>query len=251
MAIQLKGGAQFLHVQKTGGSWIKQTLQQNELMVRKLGARHADYDLNLLRSTWSLRERLANTSLLLATQRDPAEVFRFCFVRHPLSWYESWWKYMQSLEWRDWGVRNSARHWHPNSGLNRLGSKDFNQFVRNVVAERPGYVSELFFSYTKPGISFIGKTENLRADLAQVLRILDLPFDIDGVDGSPPVNVSEETSTPEWDPKLRTTVLRLELPALVLFDYLTAAERVELGLSATVRSSPFLAGPTWRHPADR
>ena len=29
-------------------------------------------------------------------QRAP----KFCFLRHPLSWYESWWRYMSGRGWR-------------------------------------------------------------------------------------------------------------------------------------------------------
>ena len=72
---------------------------------------------------------------------------------------------MSGRGWIHWGAQNNVEDWHPNAILNGLGSDDFNQFIKNVVHKRPGYVSELFFSYTKPGITFIGKTENLTDDL--------------------------------------------------------------------------------------
>jgi len=108
------------------------------------------------------------------------------------------WKFSMGLGWPDWGTVNSARDGHPNSVLNGLGDPDFNQFVRNVVAVRPGYVTELFFSFTKPGIDHIGKTETMLDDLAEVARIRAWALDPALFAGKNAVNVSKRpVSKPE------------------------------------------------------
>jgi hypothetical protein len=139
---------------------------------------------------------------------------------------------MKGLDWdNDAGTKNSRDDWHPNSILNGLGSDDFNEFVRNVVNERPGYVSELYFAFTKPGISFIGKNENLRDDLAYVLDHLGLKYDRATVESSERQRVSKTPqSEVHWDPQLRETVMRLEVPALLHFDYLSQEEKDDLGI---------------------
>ena len=254
MTLRLIDGSEFLHIPKTGGSWVKEVMYKNNLVSYRRSHEHADYDFNLLvpisgrRSGRRIREaaRFAQnkvSKLLKPSNSEADSTFRFCFVRHPLSWYESYWKYMNGRDkgWTDWGVQNSRRCWHPNSTLNGLGSSDFNQFVRNVVHARPGYVSEMLFSYTKPGISFIGKTENLRDDLAYVIDLLGLEYDRSTFEKSPRKNVSKTNpSKVEWDPKLRATVMRLELPALVHFDYLTEEEKAELGIDIPVSANPAL-----------
>ena len=237
MAIRLINGAEFLHIPKTGGSWVEWVLKKNGLIEEYLGQKHATYDLNLFHDRLGTGRELLRTAAGMALKKltdklagrairpDTPPVFRFCFVRHPLAWYESWWKYMTGKGWDDMGTRNSAADWHPNSVLNDLGSDDFNQFVWNVVREGPGYVSELYFSYTKAGISFVGKTESLRRDLARVLDYQTLKYDREHIDDSRPVNVSGTDSHElSWDPSLRQVVEKLELPALIHFGYLTDHE---------------------------
>jgi len=245
MTIKLKGGAEFLHIPKTGGSWVEEFLKENDLILEYFGHPHADYDRNLINKITTGREcleeaaRLAKNKLL-GKKRTPVNeanspVFRFCFVRHPLSWYESWWKYMQGREWNDWGTQNSKDDWHPNSVLNGLGSSDFNEFVSNVVNVRPGYVTELLYAYTKSGISYIGKTESLREDLGVVLDFLGLRYDRDSLSKSPKINTSKvEHSEIQWDPDLKKMVKKLELPSLIHFDYLSDEEKIEMGVDIGV-----------------
>ena len=100
---------------------------------------------------------------------------------------------------------------------------------------RPGYVSELFFAFTKPGISFIGKKEDLRNDLAYVLDHLGLEYDRTLIEDSPRARVSKTAQSEiQWDPDLRETVIRLELPALVHFDYLSREEKSDFGIDMEI-----------------
>lgn len=241
MTVRLTCGSEFLHIPKTGGEWVTSVLNANGLVSEIRGNKHADFDRNLLDSTVTGRQHLSKAFSLAKRKvlrrftrsavSDPRAPFRFCFVRHPLSWYESWWKYMKGLGWNDWGTQNSATDWHPNSVLNGLGSDDFNEFVWNVVRVRPGYVSELYYSFTKPGIGFIGKTETLRDDLCYVLDYLGHTYSTDSVIKSQRKNVSKtEQAETSWDPELRLLVMKLELSALIHFDYLTESDKITLGV---------------------
>lgn len=235
MAVRLINGAEFIHIPKTGGSWVEQALRQCGLVDSRQGHKHADFDRvqnhNRLGSLRELRRTMISTLKIKNWTTSRQRGFRFCFVRHPLKWLESHWKYKQGRNWSPDGEENSKSNWHPNSALNGLGSSDFNQFVRNVIRKRPGYVSEFFFSYTKPGISFIGKTESLVDDLIEVLKLQGLKFDEAKIRGVERVNVSKTNPAEiQWDPQLKTTVTRLELPALIHFDYLTPAELAALAL---------------------
>lgn len=249
LTARLIDGSEFLHIPKTGGTWVESVLRENGLVACSLGHEHADYDRNLFQSVVSVRDhlgeamRITRHKLMHGRRKTPpdADVFRFCFVRHPLAWYESWWKFMRGQDWHDWGVQNSRAGWHPNAVLNGLGSPDFNTFVRNVVRARPGYVSELMFAFTKPGISFIGRTEYLRRDLARVLDTLGLSYDAGRLERKPEMMVSGKPSeTIVWDPALRDTVMRLELPALIHFGYLDPVEQVRWGIEPAIEPHPAL-----------
>lgn len=242
MAIKLINGAEFLHLPKTGGSWVTEKLESNNLIASHFGHMHANYDLTLyyerIRKMDGRQHLLAAMKLLMKKIKlnqhstlDQNTPFRFCFVRNPFSWYESWWKYSKGRDWREFGVENSSLKWHPNSALNGLGSNDFNEFIWNVIKKRPGYVSELFFSYTKPGISMIGRIEHLREDLEYILSFINLKFDKKDLLTSSKINVSKTPSDEiEWDPKLKAMIKNIELPAFIHFGYLSEEEQKELGL---------------------
>jgi len=252
MSIRLIDGSEFLHIPKTGGTWVREVLDRQGLIKGPVGGHeHANYDRVVFET--HQRKRPGKQSGLvrrikqIASGTQPAvsdqskKTFRFCFVRHPLAWYESWWKYMNARDWNEWGDSSVAGGWHPNLAINGLGSSDFNKFVCNVIDARPGYVSELYFSYAKLGVSFIGKTESLADDLITVAEHLGLPADIEAIKHHGPVNASTTSDQAiEWDPVVRQTLMRLELPALVHFGYLHASELEELGLPGTLKTAQAL-----------
>jgi len=239
MAAKIKNyNVTFVHVPKTGGCWAEIAMRNAGLGLKRLGHEHGNLD-------WLLHEEITLDGLVpfrlakkwvrarhrLKFPVVPAK--RFCVVRHPLKWYESFWRYKMDLNWEDWGKENSAAYWHPNSVLNDLGSSDFNEFIWNVLQKRPGYVTELYSSYTKGGMDFVGRTENLANDVVQILNELNIAFDEDKFRSTPRFN---ESKTPkgkiDWDPKLRDLVMRLELPSLIAYDYLSAEEAKNYGVGS-------------------
>jgi len=223
MAKKLKGNAIFLHVPKTGGSWVRRILLDTGLFIRSIGRPHADVDRVFGPVTTKKREILRYYFKCCIGASPGEKPFLFCFVRHPLSWYESWFKFMGTAEknWKLLGDENDISKWHPQSCLNGLDSRDFNTFVRNVVKKRPGYVTEMFSRYTCPPVAFIGKQENLTDDLITVLNRLDLDFDEDYIRTHPKINVSSagENDNVIWDPDLRKEVYRLEYAAIRRYGY--------------------------------
>ncbi len=192
--------ALFLHIPKTGGSWVESTLKAHGLGDEKVATidgvtwRHAP--LPMLRQSFD---------------------FTFTFVRHPLSWYESWWKF-QAGQWQIFepGV------WHPQRTLERCQSDDFSEFIRLMIRHEPGYVSRMYEWFIGPPghdyVQFVGRQETLAGDLVEVLTRLGCEFDVEMVRQAPRANESpKQMGEPVWDPGLRARVLELEAPAVARF----------------------------------
>ncbi len=239
MAIMLNCGAVFLHVPKTGGSWVTQVLQEQGLVRKEFSHIHADlvrvrfYANGARAATRSSYEwlksrvprgwkalpavqRLKKTGEAISDARFP---FCFCFVRHPLDWYESWWRYMCGRSGAQWAAESDLTSWHPCGRLRTLGDPDFATFVRNVQRQSPGFVTELFSLYTQPGIQFIGRQESLVDDLVAVLERLNVPFDEQRLREAEPVNTSRTQWKTDWPTDLRAETERLEYAGLVRYGY--------------------------------
>jgi hypothetical protein len=228
MAVILKNGALFLHIPKTGGTWVTRVLREARLLRSSIGHRHANLD-HLLAPGWQgLGRRIEwiwKRGLLLRTHPRP---FTFCFVRHPLDWYESYYRYKSqpAIAWERDGERDNFHRWHPNAVLNGLGQgpegepREFNDFVSEAMDRFPGYVSALYAHYTFRPVDFVGRQESLRDDLVEVLGRMGCDFDPALIQGRERINRSRAPEERlEWDPAVRARALRLERAALERFGY--------------------------------
>lgn len=194
MATLLKCGGLFLHVPKTGGNWVRDVLDAHDLVYAHIGGKHAG------------PRQLAPLERLLQVphryDRPNRPLFKFCFVRHPLRWYESWYRMNLMRGWPTWDIDEAA--WNPSVELNGLGAPDFNGFIRNVVTRRPGFLSDLF-DYYAADAHFVGRQETMAEDLAAVLATLGSVLPAAGLRGRERVNVSVPaavTLAPEWQDAL-------------------------------------------------
>jgi hypothetical protein len=241
MSLLLRNGAVFLHVPKTGGTWTTRLLERLGLVQTAIGAPHGDYE----RLFWYDRfhrdakvfRNLLRRRLGLIPRIDPA-CFKFCFVREPLSWYVSWWRFMEGVGWWSWGQEGNPAEWSPMSMLNDLGSPDFNTFMDNVNRKRPGFVTELYGWYTRPDV-FVGRQENLREDVLTALTLAGFDPDPLTIAAFPCVNQSPPAvPRPEWDPRVKRETLRLEYAAYIRYGYPVP---VEAGLQPRLDTVPAAA----------
>lgn len=198
MSVILRDGqALFLHIPKTGGTWV-------EMVLPALGI-----PTTLPATIDGVTYRHSPLPML----RDPFP-FVFTFVRHPLSWYESWWKF-QAGSWTVFEPGN----WHPQRCLERCRSDDFSEFIRLCIKHEPSYVTRMYEWYIGPvgfeHVQFIGRHERLADDLAQVLATLGYTPDLEMLRQFRPVNVSAKAlGEPVWNPELKRRMLELEAPAI-------------------------------------
>ncbi|TWT89101.1 hypothetical protein Mal64_25930 [Pseudobythopirellula maris] len=232
MSLVLKNKAVFLHIPKTGGNWIREMLKELDLIDRQLGHKHADHAryLAAARSETGWRRRI---------QPSPKRPFTFCFVRNPLKWYESWFKYQSQPKWnwRDWGDAKDPDNWHACAMLNGLGGSDFNAFVERALDKRPGFVSEMFGWYDAPAVDFVGRQENLREDFLKAIKAMGLEVDEDRVREFGKVGVSPKPMERiEWRDDVRRRAALCEYAGLVRYGYQSTLEELGLGLEPTPSS---------------
>jgi hypothetical protein len=208
--------------------WVKHILEKMDLIQAPLGHQHSDWE----RSFWhdKLHRDLKVARYLfrraVRARRAPARIeqdcFRFCFVREPLAWYESYWRFMESKDWnwKTWGHERDHYQWHPCAMVNILGSHDFNEFVYKVNKKRPGFVTEMFGWYVRPGIGFVGRQEFLRQDLIKAFSLMGLEIDANEIQSRERSNETpSHIPRAEWDPALRKKTLRLEYAGYVRYGY--------------------------------
>lgn len=182
----------FLHVPKTGGSWVRKA-------IKAAGIACEDFSLG------------NNHHPGLADCPTP-DKFKFAFVRHPLSLYRSYWQYKMTYGWDAENlIDNTCR------------SNDFHTFVATVLEKLPGIYSRSLHEFVGPPqqpIDFIGKYENLVEDLITALHRAGEQFNPAAIRNLPPYNVSNKQAFPaSFTPALEAAVLVAEAEAIQRFGY--------------------------------
>ena len=228
MTCELPGGAIFLHIPKTGGTWVFEVLTELGLVKRTVGRHpHADYTRAVFypnhKARWKEWEGVSQGGLFNrgSTMKFP---FTFCFVRHPAMWYVSWWRYLTGGRFQAdvtamSNADNYMKRWHPNTVATRAFDNDFSTFVRNVHKAFPGYVTWMYNLYAPPEISFVGKQETLTDDLIAVLGKLNITADETRIRNWPRSNESKQKAEAKWDTGLLAEVQAAELAGIKRFGY--------------------------------
>lgn len=208
MAVRLPKNSVFIHTPKTGGTWVRSILKECGLFDGDVGRDHATPAELVDTAAWTMRPNF------------------FCFVRHPLAWYQSYWAYRMKHGWHKHSPGELAAPIRTVVLDATCRSDVFERFVWNCLERYPqGWVSHLYQHYTS-GCTFVGRQERLREDLLLALMIAgeDLTATtIAAIRGKDPINVASREATyaeqcqyPEW---LRRRVLAAELHALELWGY--------------------------------
>lgn len=236
MALLLKDGSIFLHIPKTGGSWISKVLEEQYIVKRKISHIHSDLDhlMDYVQPASSILEiltgqikpylkvgvkRVINKHAISKVGIEGRFPFVFCFVRHPYTWYESYWSYMTDEGWPLLGDTKSVRKWHPCSELNDLRHLRFSEFISAIIDLRPGFLSNLYARYIDSRIAFVGKQENLIEDVLRVIHFLGMEVDANKIRRYGKVNASSGKSLYEWPRFGKKEIYRLEFPVFRKYNY--------------------------------
>jgi hypothetical protein len=186
-----------IHIPKTGGTWCAKAIKNAGIKYEEpklpgatlVQYRHCSID--------AVADRIGDR-------------LTFGFVRHPLSWIRSNWRYICDRGvYKKW--KKPFKHWTA-----KCWSLDFLTFVKNVIHKFPGTPSNAMFSRLgyianpekkiwEPGpnvVKFIGRTEHLSGDLIEALARAGETFDMIKVGATPRARVSKTEVNREATPKL-------------------------------------------------
>lgn len=149
----------FIHVHKTGGSWVRKTLENLGMAGPELGGMHCQ---------------------LAPVKRRRPNAFIFGFVRDPFEFLRSYFSH-----------RHKHANWHKNRDLDIVcQAPTLSEFLDLYLEKLPGWVGRWYNLYVGEA-DFVGRTETLRQDLCTALDSLDLEYDRAIVWENKPCNVTE------------------------------------------------------------
>jgi len=145
----------FIHIPKTGGTWVRHVLF--DLGVALEEVKGQDFEPQFGFGT--------THNVPIYDDRFLNQKFAFAFVRNPLTWYKSYFAYRQKYPW------DKCTHFDL-----RCRAWTFPAFIEKVLSEYSfGYVSRMY-EYLTEDCSIVGKMENLKEDLINILQNAEEDF---------------------------------------------------------------------------
>jgi hypothetical protein len=150
----------FIHIPKTGGAWATKAMEAAGIEFAPMWKKP--------------HPKLCHIDL--------RGKFTFAFVREPLAWYCSVWRYHRQYTQDEW------------EKINRWIDLPLCEFLEGMIENHPGYMGRYLEQYVGAGdteIDFIGRNECLPDDLVRALKLAGQPFSEEALRAYPPHNASQ------------------------------------------------------------
>jgi len=172
---------------KTGSSWSSAAVLRASEHAKPFGEARGRYYHAELRGRFSQLSHM------------PA----MAFVRHPLTWYPSYWNHRIRVGW------------HQDHNIDReCASDDFQLFVSSVVTKFPGWLTtylQRWIGTAERPAEFVGRWENLEDDLQRGLKFFGESFDEERLVSTPTENPGDYSKYPAtWTESLKERVCESE-----------------------------------------
>jgi len=192
-----KQQAMFSHIPRTGGTWVEKAL--------------LDLRVPLSFHCVGIKKGYPKKHSAFAqyTYRPGSMRMMFSFVRHPIAYYESVWKWLR--RYVEGKTRRKEWKWHPFKSVSSFPLSDFNVWMCHVLEDEPLWYTRLIELYVGPNdgewCNFIGRTETLVEDFILLMN----SFGVKGIEKLMTIpNIHGIRHHVEWDGCLKERVLESE-----------------------------------------
>ncbi len=194
----------FLHIPKTGGTWVRALLREYGLSLDTIRAIDASYSTENLKGSYHCVPTF--------DQRFLDRQHIFCFVRHPLGFYQSYWCFKSGL-----------KKWNPVSVFdnNCRSDESFEKFIDKVIQKYPqGFLTWLYEFYASHA-TFVGKFENLKEDLITILKQAGEDIGDEMIHSYQPLNVTPNDlrKTAIYREDQVAAIMEIEKPVIEKYSY--------------------------------
>jgi hypothetical protein len=193
--------ATFLHIPKCGGTWV----------IRALTAAGIPFQVIPPENPHAIAETEGR--------------FVFTFVRHPLSWYASFWTFRWSMAKQRGGPMDKRLQEDARRADEAIDEclvdadgqpRPFDAFVEACVARHPGFLSRKYALYTAKA-HFVGRQESLCEDLLEALGRAGVVFDAETIRRIPRANEANPEFPAHYPQGLADRLLTAESAAVKEF----------------------------------
>ena len=187
-----------IHVPKTGGTWCAEAIKRAKI----------PFEEPMIPGSSFVQSRHCTINAVVDRIGDR---LTFGFIRHPMTWLRSQWKYNIDREaYKKW--KKPYNHWTA-----KCWSLDYITIVKRIIAKNKAHIptNEMFkrlgfvvnaaekrWERGPHAVKFIGRTEFLSGDLIEVLARAGEKFDLHVVAQTPPMRVSKAKVNREPSRKL-------------------------------------------------
>jgi hypothetical protein len=182
----------FYHIPKTGGNWVMENMEKAGIHLKKVTDKKRPELMMRFYMEFNLDH--PHSCPRIVSDKDKVGKFSFCFVRHPVAWYRSFYLFRALAMFKQ-----KNRLWPPDCALD---FDSYENYIKNLLEMFPGFLTKMYQYYVGEDlkeVDFIGRQENLYDDLIRALDMSGVTYDKSKIDSCKRINSSyEKNKNRKW-----------------------------------------------------